>query len=109
MQAPRAGATGSRICAACRRAHWRAGSGDRTPFEVILVDDASPDDSPRVLPAIAGLRYSRNATNLGFVDSCNAGAALARGEYLVFLNNDTEVQPGWLDALVATFAQFPGT
>src|SRR6478735_12459408 len=89
--------------------HALARSGDRTSFEVIVVDDASSDDTPHVLPAIAGLRYSRNATNLGFVDTCNAGAALARGEYLVFLNNDTEVQPGWLDALVATFAQFPGT
>jgi GT2 family glycosyltransferase/glycosyltransferase involved in cell wall biosynthesis len=89
--------------------HALARSGDRTCFEVIVVDDASPDETPRALPAIAGLRYSRNATNLGFVDTCNAGAALARGEYLVFLNNDTEVQPGWLDALLATFEHFPGT
>jgi GT2 family glycosyltransferase/glycosyltransferase involved in cell wall biosynthesis len=89
--------------------HALARSGDAGSFEVIVVDDASVDDSPRVLPAIRGLRYARNASNLGFVDSCNAGAALARGDFLVFLNNDTEVQPGWLDALLATYEQFPGT
>jgi len=89
--------------------HALARSGDAASFEVIVVDDASGDDSARLLPAIEGLRYLRNAANLGFVDSCNAGAALARGEYLVFLNNDTEAQPGWLDALLATFTEFPGT
>lgn len=77
--------------------------------EVIVVDDASPDDTPRVLPRIAGLRYQRNAANLGFVGSCNAGAAMARGDYLVFLNNDTTLTPGWLDALLGTFATHPDT
>jgi GT2 family glycosyltransferase/glycosyltransferase involved in cell wall biosynthesis len=89
--------------------HALARSGDASSFEVIVVDDASVVESPRVLPAMRGLRYVRNATNLGFVDSCNAGAALARGDFLVFLNNDTEPQPGWLDALLSTFAEFPGT
>src|SRR4249919_2283711 len=89
--------------------HALARSGDAARYELIVVDDASSDDSATALPAIAGLRYLRNASNLGFVDSCNAGAALARGEFLVFLNNDTEVQPGWLDALLATFADFPRT
>jgi GT2 family glycosyltransferase/glycosyltransferase involved in cell wall biosynthesis len=86
-----------------------ARSGDRTPFEVLVVDDASSDDSARRLPGIAGLRYLRNAQNLGFIGACNAGAALARGDMLVFLNNDTLVQPGWLDALLGTFDQHPRT
>jgi GT2 family glycosyltransferase len=95
--------------ATSRCLHALARDGERTPFEVIVVDDASGDDTPRVLPGIAGLRYQRNAANLGFVDTCNAGAASARGEFLVFLNNDTEVQPGWLDALLSTFEDFPDT
>ena len=77
------------------------------PVEIIVVDDGSPDDTPRVLPAIPGLRYHQREGNGGFIAACNDGAALARGEFLVFLNNDTVPQPGWLDALLATFAQVP--
>lgn len=77
--------------------------------EVILIDDASPDDTGSVLPAIPGLRYQRNARNLGFVGSCNVGAAMARGEHLVFLNNDTTLTTGWLDALLRTFETHPDT
>ena len=92
---------------ACLRA--LADCGDHTPFEVIVVDDGSSDGSPRVLPSIPGLRYHRNARNLGFIGACNAGAELAGGEFLVFLNNDTTVQPGWLDALLDTFGRHPDT
>ena len=80
-----------------------------TPFEVIVVDDASPDDSGEVLPQIAGLHYLRRAENGGFIKASNDGAALARGEYLVFLNNDTVAQPGWLEALLQTFVDQPHT
>ncbi len=78
-----------------------------TAHEIIVVDDCSSDDSSRVLPAVAGLRYQRNVQNLGFIGACNAGAASARGDYVVFLNNDTAVQDGWLDALIDTFDQHP--
>ncbi len=78
-----------------------------SPVEIIVVDDASTDDTPHVLPLVDGLRYHRRAANGGFIAASNDGAALARGEFLVFLNNDTVPQPGWLDALLATFDDVP--
>lgn len=77
-----------------------AAVGAREPFEVIVVDDASSDPRMEALHAIAGVTWLRNARNSGFIASCNRGAAQARGSVLVFLNNDTEVTPGWLDALL---------
>ncbi len=81
--------------------------GADAPFEVIVVDDASPDDSAETLAKVGGLRLLRNERNLGFVGSCNAGAAAARGDYLLFLNNDTQVTPGWLDRLLDCFGEEP--
>ncbi len=78
---------------------------NRSTHEIILVDDCSSDDSATVLPGVKGLRYQRNAQNTGFIGACNAGAANARGQFVVFLNNDTAVQDGWLDALIDTFKQ----
>ncbi|MEW9625026.1 glycosyltransferase [Rhodanobacter geophilus] len=88
---------------ACLRSLARHGA--QAPFEVIVVDDASPDDSAAILAQISGLHLLRNTENLGFVGSCNAGAAVAHGEFLLFLNNDTQVTPGWLDALLRCFAE----
>lgn len=78
-------------------------------FEVILVDDCSPDDSFAILSQVKGLRLVRNEQNQGFIRSCNLGADTARGQYLHFLNNDTEVTSGWMDELLRTFREFPGT
>ncbi|RUL73106.1 glycosyltransferase [Dyella choica] len=86
---------------ACLRSLVRHVPG--VPFEVILVDDASPDNSVERLAEIAGLRLLRNERNLGFISACNAGAAVAHGEFLVFLNNDTQVMPNWLDGLLCCF------
>lgn len=77
-----------------------------TPFEVIVVDDGSSDATAIEVPRIGGVRFHKNPENLGFIGACNAGAALARGKYLFFLNNDTAVQPGWLEPLVDTFSTF---
>jgi GT2 family glycosyltransferase/glycosyltransferase involved in cell wall biosynthesis len=79
----------------------------RSGFEVIVVDDGSSDETWDRLQQIEGITAHRNAENLGFVGSCNAGAALATGDYLVFLNNDTQVAPNWLDTLLDTFDQHP--
>ena len=78
---------------------------EQPPFEVIVVDDCSTDNTPEVVAQIGGVVYLRNDSNSGFVASCNAGAKTARGKYLVFLNNDTLVKPGWLTALLDTFKE----
>ena len=78
-------------------------------FEVILVDDCSTDATAEAVPQMKGVVYLRNEANSGFIASCNRGAEKARGKYLVFLNNDTIVRPGWLTALIDTFAEEPRT
>ena len=81
----------------------------KIPFEVVVVDDCSPDNSEEILSQIDGVVLYSNKENQGFIKSCNAGARISRGEYIYFLNNDTEVTEGWLDNLYQTFSYFPGT
>lgn len=81
----------------------------RAAVEIVVVDDGSSDETAVCLAQVTGLRYHRRAANGGFIAACNDGAALARGEYLVFLNNDTVPQPDWLDAMLGTFDAHPGT
>jgi len=76
-------------------------------YEVIVVDDCSPEPDVAQLSRIGSLRVHRNTKNLGFVLSCNQGARIARGTHLIFLNNDTLVSAGWLKALLDTFDQRP--
>ncbi len=79
------------------------------PFETIMIDDCSPDNSVEVLRSIEGVRLIANPENQGFIRACNRAAKAARGDYLCFLNNDTVVRAGWLDELVGTFHELPGT
>ena len=72
-------------------------------IEIIVIDDATSDASTACLAEIAGIRLMVNPRNFGFLRSCNAAARIAVGEFLLFLNNDTQVLAGWLDALLATF------
>lgn len=82
-------------------------------IEIVVVDDASSDDTPEILREWAAgdgrIRVMRNRKNLGFVGACNRGARRASGELLVFLNNDVILLPGWLPPLWRTFRDFPGT
>lgn len=77
------------------------------PVEVIVSDDGSTDQSAEVLARIHGLRLHRRPRNGGFIAACNDGAALAKAPTLVFLNNDTVPQPGWLDELISTLETEP--
>jgi GT2 family glycosyltransferase/glycosyltransferase involved in cell wall biosynthesis len=80
---------------------------DLRQVEIIGVDDCSPEPAEPVLRAVRGVQWLRNDANLGFIGSCNAGAARARGEYLLLLNNDVQVTAGWLHALLRVFALRP--
>lgn len=83
-----------------------ANTGD-VSYEVLLADNASTDRAPEVLRRVDGATVLPFDTNLGFVRGNNEAAKRARGRYLVLLNNDTAVAPGWLSALVRTAETWP--
>ena len=93
--------------AACLRSIVEA--ENNTAYEVIVVDDASSDETSERLKGIQGLKVLNNPKNLGFIGTCNRGAAMATGDFVVFLNNDTQVMDGWLDHLATTFREYPDT
>ncbi|MGY6284942.1 glycosyltransferase [Methylorubrum extorquens] len=78
-------------------------------FEVVLVDNASAPETRALYPHLDGVTLIENATNTGFGPACNAGAARARGRFILFLNPDVDLLPGALAAMVATFRDHEGT
>ncbi len=78
-----------------------------TPFEVLVAEDASGDPAVAELRKVKNLKLTENPRNLGFLLNCNAAAQGSGAEFLLFLNNDTQVQPGWLDALVDLLRRRP--
>jgi O-antigen biosynthesis protein len=71
-------------------------------YEVILADDGSTDKTLAASSLLVNVAVERLDPRKGFVGNCNNGARRGRGHYLLFLNNDTVAQPGWLGALVDT-------
>ena len=79
-------------------------TSDAVAYEVIVVDNGSTDGTAEFFAGAAlpaNIRYHRNTDNLGFAAANNVGAALASYDYLLLLNNDTLVQPGWLEQMLA--------
>lgn len=77
----------------------REHSGD-IPYEIIIADDCSTDDTARMEDYVSGVRVIHNSENLRFLRNCNHAAKTARGKYILFLNNDTQVLDNWLEPLV---------
>lgn len=70
------------------------------PYEVIIADDGSQDDTRCLAELAPGVHHIANTENLGFLRNCNKAALKARGKYLLLLNNDTQVQADWLAPLL---------
>jgi GT2 family glycosyltransferase len=80
----------------------------RSTFEIVVADDASTDATAKLIASIGGaVRHHRNNINVGFTVNCNAAASMARGDVLVFLNNDTIPLPYWLDELIDSLRSDP--
>lgn len=82
---------------------------DQTAYEVIVVDDCSSADESARLSRIPGIRYIRHETNQGFSGACTTGVNNSHSEFVLLLNNDTEVFPGWIDSLVVEMDDHPST
>ena len=70
-------------------------------YEVIIADDNSTDSTKNINSIVKNLVVVRNPENLRFLLNCNNAAKYAKGDYIHFLNNDTQVQPNWLNSLIA--------
>ncbi len=85
-----------------------ASSRINVPFEILCADNGSSAEELEILSrAEAPLRVLELGSNKGFGEACNAGAREARGEYLLFLNNDAFLRPGTVDELLSAFAAHP--
>ncbi|WP_307251835.1 glycosyltransferase [Croceifilum oryzae] len=72
----------------------------RDQFELIFVDNGSSDDTVRYLTSLPNVSIILNEKNLGFAKGCNQGGAIAKGEYILFLNNDVIVTKNWFAPLL---------
>ena len=75
-----------------------------TLVEVIVVNDCSSDRTKEILETVTPLKLVNSNGNQGFIYSCNQGASLAKGKYLYFLNNDTEIKPNCIESLAEVLA-----
>jgi GT2 family glycosyltransferase/glycosyltransferase involved in cell wall biosynthesis len=75
---------------------------DAASLEVVIVDNASSDETSALLDRLDGARVERSAENQGFLLAVNRAARLARGRHLVLLNNDAELLPGSLESALRT-------
>ncbi|HXQ60712.1 MAG TPA: glycosyltransferase [Acidimicrobiales bacterium] len=79
-----------------------------TPYEVILVlNGADQEVASEVARHVEGARVTTSRVNRGFAGGCNLGATTANGDYLLLLNDDTVVEPDWLESLVAACERRP--
>ena len=69
-------------------------------FEVIIIDNASKENPDSIFEIHPWITFLKSEKNLGFAGGNNLGFKVAKGKYFLMLNNDTEVDPGFLEPLV---------
>jgi GT2 family glycosyltransferase len=95
---------GARLLPACLAA---LAAQDYRPIETIVVDNGSIDGSDRLVADLPDLQLIRNASNLGFAVANNLGLRAARGEFILLLNYDVVLEPGYVSALVRSLRADP--
>jgi GT2 family glycosyltransferase/2-polyprenyl-3-methyl-5-hydroxy-6-metoxy-1,4-benzoquinol methylase len=80
---------------------------DGVPFEIIVGDNVSTDDTQKLPQYFTNVNYIRNPENLGYIKNVNNAASKAKGKYILTLNNDTTVTEGWLINLVKVMEADP--
>jgi GT2 family glycosyltransferase/methyl-accepting chemotaxis protein len=73
---------------------------ENVSYEIIIADDKSDDITLDINKVVTGINVIRNHKNLHFLRNCNNAAKVAEGKYILFLNNDTQVQVNWLKPMV---------
>jgi GT2 family glycosyltransferase len=79
----------------------------RSPYEIIVFDNASTDGSQSYLRTVPGITLVESPVNLGCPPGRAQAIALAKGEFVVFLDNDTVVTPGWLSTFLGHMRRHP--
>ena len=85
----------------------RSLAGSTLPLEVVIVDNASSDDTAALLERVDGSVVLRNGRNEGFLAGVNSGVACSRAPYVLLLNNDAEVLPGSIEVALETLTASP--
>jgi len=75
-------------------------------YEIIVADDVSNDETVNIKNYIKNIKVVRNKENQRFLLNCNNAAKYAKGEYVLFLNNDTSVHNDWLKYLLDIFVRY---
>lgn len=80
---------------------------DRTScsYEIILADDCSCDETKSIEEKVSNIKIIRNTVHLGFLKNCNQAVIEAKGKFLYFLNNDTQLMPNAMDFLLNTLSE----
>ena len=79
-------------------------SGD-IAYEIVIADDCSTDVTKEIEKIAKNVQLITTEQNVGFLLNCNNAAQYAKGKYILFLNNDTQVQENWLEPLVNLIEQ----
>jgi len=75
------------------------------PIEIICIDNNSTDLTNELFKYVQGVKYIKNETNLNFLKACNQANEIAKGKYLLFLNNDATIRPGAVQNALRVFQE----